>query len=440
MKRLFFFLIFSLVSLDVFAACGGYGSADTPAECYANAIHFASNPNYSQYMYYCNGRNLLRCARTDTCPLGNLTCMAGGVPVYHPDEFDVSYESCHAENKPFNPSTEQCEAACSVGSTVGSETNECEFSGCPAGSVQIGHACSSLPELPLPNEDDEIVCNSGGCFFEPSTCNPSSPDYQGTTNDTHFCNAPPLSCGANQTSGFSDLGDGYVRVCVDQGNPDTNIADCPQGYVSINGICSQPDFQVKEQTNTVVEIGEDGTKKVTDTTTTTKNNKDGTTTTTTTTTTKTYDENDNLIGESSTQGEDEGKEGSSVSGGGSCAIEPSCSGADAVQCEILKEQWRLRCGGNPAAKKGLDFGDVAGQKIVAAQGEYDSAINTIKGQIASTLSFDLSGQAGGIPCNVIEIRGVSLDFSWCKFSDYLSWLGLVFIAIAYVRAFQIILG
>lgn len=330
--------------------------------------------------------------------------------------------------------------SCDIGFSPNPSNTECVFTGCPVGSVQIGHSCSSLPELPLPNEDDEIICNAGGCFFEPSTCNPSSPDYQGTTNNTHFCNAPPLSCGANQTSGFADLGDGYVRVCVDQGNPDTNIADCPQGYVSINGICSQPDSQVKEQTNTVVEIGEDGTRKVTDTTTTTKNNKDGTTTTTTTTTTKTYDENDNLIGESSTQGEDEGKEGSSVSGGGSCAIEPSCSGADAVQCEILKEQWRLRCGGNPAAKKGFDFGDVAGQKIVAAQGEYDSAINTIKGQIASTLAFDLSGQAGGIPCNVIEIRGVSLDFSWCKFSDYLSWLGLVFIAIAYVRAFQIILG
>lgn len=158
----------------------------------------------------------------------------------------------------------------------------------------------------------------------------------------------------------------------------------------------------------------------------------------------------------------------SVSGGSDCSSAPQCNNDalfnSAVECAILLQTWYSRCEkpatgdnddgtgegngegegddeGNPSEFTGYDFGNDAETSLQAAQGEYDQLLTTIKGEIDTFFDFDISGSADStLECNPIEIRGVEVDFSLCRFQEQLSIIGYIFIAVASLLAFIIIMG
>lgn len=134
-------------------------------------------------------------------------------------------------------------------------------------------------------------------------------------------------------------------------------------------------------------------------------------------------------------------QGGTASGGGTCESPPICSqDADQVQCAILIQNWYLRCDSPSAGKnEGFDYGEAAEGILTAAKESFSDFMGDLKGEIGEYFTFDLSSQEGGIPCNQVEMWGVEVDISWCRFTDQLAWLGYVFIALAYIKALQIIL-
>lgn len=367
MRFLFLAFFFSFFSSSVFAACSHAGASATPAACYDNVIHYSSRSSNSHYMYYCLDRNLYRCSSSDICPLGNLTCMSGGVPVYNPDEFDISYESCHAENKPFNPSTEQCDAACPVGSTVSSSSNECEFSGCPEGYVQFGSMCKTLPE---PEGEGQYFCDNDGCSwvafddlpFVDISCTVKSKNYLGHFNGVAKCayidgeaydqedidnpNAAGAgSCGAGYSEQY--INDNLYCIAGNESlSPDLPVCQPPK--IGVNGGCEYPPYYNSQETQQGIIIGEDGTEKEYIVNQSVSTDRYGNSTTTFERLESICDYVDNVricsdfeLVESSII-DDSDSEKSTVSGGESCSSAYSCTG-DAVQCAALSELHAIRC-------------------------------------------------------------------------------------------------
>lgn len=137
----------------------------------------------------------------------------------------------------------------------------------------------------------------------------------------------------------------------------------------------------------------------------------------------------------------EGQGNGTASGGGTCETAPTCSeNADQVQCAILIQNWYLRCDSPSAGKnEGFTYSDAAEGILTAAKESFSDFMDDLKGEIGEYFTFDLTSQEGGIPCNQVEMWGVEVDISWCRFTEQLAWLGYVFIALAYIKALQIIL-
>lgn len=441
MKRLFFFFIFSLLSLDVFAACiRGSGTAQTAAtlsQCIAKIA--ASNPASGGRFRYCQSEPTqyviyYQCTSPYDCPVGNTTCHTGnpdkgGVPVQNPADV-ASYETCHAQNKPFNPVLEQCEAACSVGSTVSPIANECQFTGCPVGHVQFGEMCKTIPE---PEGDGQYVCDNTGCYWvdasevSESTCTIKSKNYLGDFEGEAKCayidgEAYDQEDINDFKSGIGSCGAGYTEQWVNlqkyclKGNEtfSPDLPACEPPKIGIDGGCKYPPHYRSEKVNEGFTIGDGGTTKsqyIETETISTDRYGNSVTNTSVSRSDCVLEDLQWVCGEfvevESSTIDDSDSEKSRVTGGQSCNDSYVCSG-DAVQCASLAELHAIRCaseidGDLPDQQPNTDFiddYDFAGlnsefssgvdSTLTSLPSKYDTLANKYGGDSDLVTNVDLS--------------------------------------------------
>lgn len=444
MKRLFFFFIFSLISLDVFAACRNAFTdsyrTDSWVKTYVisrNAAAGYGNFELGKYIYYVGGPNRLvrSCDTLEEVPTEYCTGAANncsGTTAGSPNPFYDQEGACHSANKPFNPSTGQCADSCSVGTTVSPLTNECEFTGCPSGYVQFGEMCKTLPE---PQGEGQYFCDNDGCSwvafddlpFVDISCTVKSRNYLGHFNGVAKCAyidgeaydqqdindssaAGAGSCGA----GYSEQYINDVLYCL-EGNesisPDLPVCTPPK--IGVNGGCEYPPYYNSQQTQQGIIIGEDGTEKEYIVNQSVSTDRYGNSVTTSERLEAFCDYVDNVricsdfeLVESSVIDDSEAEK-SSVSGGESCSSGYSCTG-DAIQCAALTELHAIRCasevdGDLPDQQPNTDFiddYDFSGlnsdlstgvdNSLTSLSSKYDTLANKYGGESDLVSNVDLS--------------------------------------------------
>lgn len=139
--------------------------------------------------------------------------------------------------------------------------------------------------------------------------------------------------------------------------------------------------------------------------------------------------------------EEEGSSGS-ASGGGTCTESLQCDG-DPIQCAILRQQYYLRCPRveTPEITQGDFVDEIADAQTEVAQYEQDlrDTIEAIRADANALFNISISG-SGTINQNMVSTQWGDIDFSFFKFTGHLNLIGFVIVALAYIRAFMIILG
>jgi len=149
-----------------------------------------------------------------------------------------------------------------------------------------------------------------------------------------------------------------------------------------------------------------------------------------------------------------------AAGGESCALAPTCSEGDQVECHVMLQMWLLRCGedggtvGSAESEAHAEVGlllaawDNESQSFGDAYADYRAAVeassqsvkesNDDAGDIAS---LDADGFLGGGQCpepTSVTIKGTTIHIPWTNFCSLLQWFGLLVVAGAYFRAAKII--
>lgn len=141
--------------------------------------------------------------------------------------------------------------------------------------------------------------------------------------------------------------------------------------------------------------------------------------------------------------EDKKGEGKIV-GGGSCKSPPVKSGdvSDAEFNQILQTYY-LRCPPEEIKKvkykpKGFD-NDAIETSLNEVKEEYSELFEEIRGEIDSLFNFSFNASASPTT-HIVTIKGVDIDYSFYRFLSDISFLSNIFLLLAYLRAFFIVLG
>lgn len=154
------------------------------------------------------------------------------------------------------------------------------------------------------------------------------------------------------------------------------------------------------------------------------------------------------IGDSDGDGQHDGF-GGSASGGFDCEEQPVCeaNGADGVTCEILRQQWLMRCPNN-TLEPGIGNGEYDGEsdhgldiheRVGQAQQDYEQRFSEIADELSNMLNLGVSGGGAGLPCSYGTIFGVQIQLGICARSDFFQLIAGIFYACATVLAAYIIL-
>lgn len=493
-----FFTVF-MISLDASASCTQDASKFSPTqncdgqEAWCLDKMSSYEPVDQRPMFYCritaNCANayMYRCTSYDDCPDG-MTCGSGNDNSYcnspeipkalnecqscppgtHYEGSGPDYscvpippdpEECFAENKLYDPLTEQCAEECEVGYQAGYE--RCTFVGCPNGYYRYGTKCliGDTVECTAP---DITVCNASDCWCDPveeNGCNPSHPQYVGTSFDGRYlCDQPPPSCGGVKVGYVTYTKDGVsetVMVCVSADDDPTGIDPvCTGGKVNIDGGCQYPPNYDHESTVIGQKQNSDGTTTSTTTTKTTSTNSSGGQQTTTTTITQTFDADGNLVSESSSeQVSDEGSE-SVVRGSGDCSDMPTCINADAVDCAILQQIWLQRCDSNDESNGDFDSDSFAASELGNAESDADAFGSQLQGMISditpsesnddlvdfSEFTVNYTPQSGNCPSDITIDLDIfpSVTFPISTFCSQLSMIAAAIRILASFSAFLMV--
>ena len=480
-----FFLSFSLLAEDANKNYGG-SSASTKASqaCFASL----GTGDYCTYSNFATGGHYNYVTLTyESSPdfSTNLHCYNySGYATCSDNSFSFNNDGSCPDNGIADPATGECPAPepCQPGSFLA----ECRVD-CPAqdytyflngiayrgriGGGQVGYG-ETCPQPSFPNG------SSAGCVGDVGTC---GPDWDNGTNDgtqtetttstttttdngdgsttTNTTTTSSSSGGDSAATGAGGSGGGGAAV-DDSGNVLPNDGDptndwdgdpsntvdiggntygtCAHGgIVSADGGCDYPSHNCgSNQVDTAsgcIDLPEPADLPGQEATTTTSTTTDPAGNTTSTTTTTSASD-----GVSSGAGAGSPDEGDGVSTGSSSddCLQPPSSSGDAQLDAILIQNWNLLCAGGAFTSELLTDMGVAVQD---AEDELVALIDTIKTDISNTVGVNIS-LSGSCSQNIVNIFGVPMDFSVCRFLPYFVIAGNVLLAMGAFISFRIIMS
>lgn len=334
---------------------------------------------------------------------------------------------------------------------------------CPDPSYPDGSQAGCVGDVGTCGEDWDNGVNDGVTVTTEETTTETTENPDGsstttettTTNETGGTSATGGSTGSTDgkvvdehgielTAGEGGTGggwDGTEQNTIDIGNQTYGVCG-HGGIVSSDGGCDYPSHNCSstqiDSASGCIDLpswdlpgGNTLPEEPPTTTTTTNTDPEGNSVTTTTTI-----PGDDGTGTGTSPGEGDAVDTPSTgTSSGDCSIPPVSTG-DAQLDAILKQNWELLCAGETFV--GETMGDL-GAEITAAQDELVSLIDAIKTDISNTIGVNISAN-GSCSENIVQIFGVPMNFSVCRFLPYFVIAGNVLLAMAAFISFRIIMS
>lgn len=126
---------------------------------------------------------------------------------------------------------------------------------------------------------------------------------------------------------------------------------------------------------------------------------------------------------------------SSVGGGGTCKVPPSCKG-DAIQCALLYQMWKFRCDSEPDPNDKNEYQKLIDDNPPSGLYKDGDDISTLIGDFLSVTAGSYSCPPD-YPLNLLTVTGVTVSFQ--PLCDFAAYLRPLFLALCGFFGFRILM-